>query len=220
MKIVINCLAGQPSFGLQAVAAFSRTYQATGTLTTNPITLKGTSAQFSTVEQDFGPYSTITHQVSTDGVSFNVVSPGTIPTSSPFWYRALLSRSASAFNQQQSPLVPLASTGTSNQPYTLKSQNTVTLSSGIIEQTLVLANITGAVSFQNLPLPGTFRIQVGSTFLTLGQDYTLSGNTLTFSAAQALATITYQTSALGAASFAGLQNYYTPLLYEARFRAV
>jgi hypothetical protein len=53
-----------------------------------------------------------------------------------------------------------------------------------------------------------------------GSDFTLTGATLTFAATQALVTISYQTSALGASALASLQNYYSPLLYEARFQAV
>jgi hypothetical protein len=53
-----------------------------------------------------------------------------------------------------------------------------------------------------------------------GSDFTLTGATLTFAATQALVTISYQTSALGACALASLQNYYSPLLYEARFQAV
>jgi hypothetical protein len=61
---------------------------------------------------------------------------------------------------------------------------------------------------------------VGSLFLKSTTDFTLTGNTLTFTATQALVTISYQTSALGASALTSLQGYYSPLLYEASFQAV
>jgi hypothetical protein len=61
---------------------------------------------------------------------------------------------------------------------------------------------------------------VGSLFLKNTSDFTLTGNTLTFTATQPLVTISYQTSALGASALASLQGYYSPLLYEASFQAV
>jgi hypothetical protein len=90
----------------------------------------------------------------------------------------------------------------------------------MVEQTIVLSNVSGPVVFQDAPLTGSLSVQVGSLFLKNGSDFTLTGNTLTFAAAQALVTISYQTSALGASALASLQNYYSPLLYEARFQAV
>jgi hypothetical protein len=90
----------------------------------------------------------------------------------------------------------------------------------MVEQTIVLSNVSGPVVFQDAPLTGSLSVQVGSLFLKNGSDFTLTGTTLTFAATQALVTISYQTSALGASALASLQNYYSPLLYEARFQAV
>jgi hypothetical protein len=130
----------------------------------------------------------------------------------------MLGRSDSAFNQQSSSLLPLS--GGAGTPYTIVSQTTVALNNGIVEQTIVLSDITGPVVFQDAPLPGSFRVQAGSLFLSRTSDYTLSGTALGFSTPQSLVTITYQTSALGAAALASLKNYYTPLLYEACFQAI
>jgi hypothetical protein len=143
-----------------------------------------------------------------------------VAVSQPFWYRAILNRSDSAFSQQSSPLLPLPSSAAANTPYTINSQTTTTLNNGMVEQTIVLSNVTGPVVFQDAPLTGSLSAQVGSLFLKSTSDFTLTGNTLTFTATQSLVTISYQTSALGASALASLQGYYSPLLYEASFQAV
>jgi hypothetical protein len=220
MQVVIQSRSGQASFGLRSVSAYNRSYQSSGSFTTNPITLSSQNAIFSTIETDFSPYGSIVHQISSDGVNFTPITPGNVSIPSPFWYQALLVRSANAFTQQASPVLPLIQNGTANQPYTIQNQTTNTLSSGMLEQILVLANVTGGVSFQITPLPGSLRCQVGSVFLVNGTDYSLNGNTLNFANAQTLVTVTFQTSALGAAALSALQTYYSPLLYEARFQAI
>jgi len=153
-------------------------------------------------------------------VNFVSITPGVVAVSKPFWYRAILNRSDSAFSQQSSPLLPLPSSAAANTPYTINSQTTTTLNNGMVEQTIVLSNVTGPVVFQDAPLTGSLSAQVGSLFLKSTTDFTLTGNTLTFTATQALVTISYQTSALGASALTSLQGYYSPLLYEASFQAV
>ncbi len=220
MRVVISCLTGQTAFGLRSFAAYNRSYQSSGMVTSQPIYLSGTAATFSTEQVTTSPYTSITHQISTDGVNFVSITPGVVPVSQPFWYRAILNRSDSAFNKQSSPLLPLPSSAAANTPYTINSQTTTTLDNGMVEQTIVLSNVSGPVVFQDAPLTGSLSVQVGSLFLKNGSDFTLTGTTLTFAATQALVTISYQTSALGASALASLQNYYSPLLYEARFQAV
>jgi hypothetical protein len=189
-------------------------------VTSQPIYLSSTSAEFAAEQVTTSPYTSITHQISTDGVNFVSITPGVVAVSQPFWYRAILNRSDSAFSQQSSPLLPLPSSAAANTPYTINSQTTTTLNNGMVEQTIVLSNVTGPVVFQDAPLTGSLSAQVGSLFLKNTSDFTLTGNTLTFTATQPLVTISYQTSALGASALASLQGYYSPLLYEASFQAV
>ena len=220
MKIVIESRAGQAAFGIRSLSLFNRTYQISGTFTTQPITLSTGNALFSIDANTFDPYTSIAHQISTDGVNFNAIEPGQVSISTPFWYKALLTRNEKAFTQQQSALLLQTSNGAVNAFYTVKSQTTNTLNSGLIEQTVTLSGITGPVPFRSTPLPKTFRVQVGSTYLNPGTDYTLANNVLSFAAPQALATITFQTSSLGSAALASMKNYYTPLLYGVRFQAI
>jgi hypothetical protein len=220
MRVVIACRAGQTSFALRSFNAYKRSYQSSGMVTSQPIYLSSTSAEFAAEQVTTSPYTSITHQISTDGVNFVSITPGVVAVSQPFWYRAILNRSDSAFSQQSSPLLPLPSSAAANTPYTINSQTTTTLNNGMVEQTIVLSNVTGPVVFQDAPLTGSLSAQVGSLFLKNTSDFTLAGNTLTFTATQPLVTISYQTSALGASALASLQGYYSPLLYEASFQAV
>jgi hypothetical protein len=219
MRIVISCRSGQPGFGLRSVAAFTRAYQSAATLVTNPIYLGAPQVDFSVSQLVSSPYTSITHQISADGVNFTTVKPGVLSVSSPFWYQVALGRSNSAFNQQGSSLLPILSTAAANNPFTIVSQSTVPLANGMVEQTIVLSSVTGPVVFQDAPLAASLTIQVGSLYMAAA-NYTLAGSTLTFAANQSLVTITYQTSALGAAALASLKSYYSPLLFEARFQAI
>ena len=220
MRIVIACRAGQTSFALRSFNVYNRSYQSSGMVTSQPIYISSTSAEFSTKQVTSSPYTSITHQTSSDGVNFVSIAPGVVTVSRPFWYRAILNRSDSAFSQQSSPLLPLSSSAAANTPYTINSQTTKTLDNGMVEQTIVLSKVTGPVVFQDAPLAGSFSAQVGSLFLKETSDFTLSGTTLNFTATQSLVTISYQTSALGASSLTSLKSYYSPLLYEASFQAV
>lgn len=222
VRLVIEDRVDVARIALRALTVSRRQYQDTGTLVTNPIYLAPSAAyRFSTTELDFDPFATIIHQISTDGVHFRSVAPGDVVVASPFWYKALLQRNPQAFDSES---VALAGTGDLRQTehYSLRRSSTVPMGAGIMERTLVLENITGPVQLRDVPLPTTFRVQVGSTYLDPDQ-YTFSGGILSFPPPAApatsipLVTVTYQTSALGAAAVAARQAFYTPLLSDVRF---
>jgi hypothetical protein len=148
-------------------------------------------------------------------VHFSNVSPGDVVVTAPFWYKASLQRGSNAFNEESSAV---AGTGDLKQSpyYNLRRVSTVPLGAGAIERTLVLEDLTGPVQLRDVPLPNTFQVQEGSVFLATN-EYAFSGGVLSFPTPKSLVTVTYQTSALGAAALTARKDYYTPLLYEVRF---
>jgi hypothetical protein len=221
MRIIIEDRVDVARIALRSLTVLRRRYQALGTAVTQPISLAASPAYaFSTDERVFDPFTSITHQISTDGVHFTNIVPGDVVVTAPFWYKVLLQRNANAFDEQSSALInagDLRQTDT----YTLKRLSTVPVGAGIMERTIVLENITGPVRLRDVPLPATFRVLEGSLTLT-SADYTFNGGVLSFPAPKTRTpvTVTYQTSALGAAALAARKEFYSPLLYEVRFEAL
>ena len=220
MRVVISCLTGQTAFGLRSFAAYNRSYQSSGMVTSQPIYLSGTAATFFTEQVTTSPCTSITHQISTDGVNFVSITPGVVPVSQPFWYRAILNRSDSAFNQQSSPLLPLPSSAAANTPYTINSQTTTTLDNRMVEQTIVLSNVSGPVVFQDAPLTGSLSSQVGSAVLEVSLGLHADWHHLDLCGYSSTGDDFMQDVNSGICPSPSLQNYYSPLLYEARFQAV
>ena len=216
VRLVIEDRVDVARIALRAFTVSRRRYQDLGVLVTCPIYLAASASYvFSTIEQVFDPFATITHQISTDGVHFRNIAPGDLTITAPFWYKALLQRSTGAFDSESAALV---GTGDLKQTdyYNLRRSSTVPLGAGVMERTIVLENITGPIQLRDMPLPVTFRVQEGSLLLT-ADEYAFAGGVLSFPAAKSLVTVTYQTSALGAAALAARKEFYTPLLCEVRF---
>lgn len=219
-RIILKDRTGRNVIALREFVTLSRTYSSTGQLTSSPITAPTGSVLFSTIQNVFTPYTSITHQISFNGTQFVAIAPGTVIAlaSSPFYYRAILERSTSMFDTVQGPLVqsPLDPIGAVN--YTLTSTVTSPLGNGIIERTLTLNDVTGSVVLRESPLPGTLQIQEGSVILSLvAGDYSFANNTITFPSGVTGIVISYQTTSLGPAAVKDREQYYTPLLYEVRF---
>lgn len=210
--------AGTAQIALRSLSFSSRQYSPTGTLTTLPIELARADATFLAEQSVTAPYTTITHQLSPDGVNFQNIDPGPVSLPRPCWYRALLQRSDAAFQNSQSALAASGASTAPNDSYTLESQSSVPLGNGVLERKIVLSNVSGGLILNDTPMPNTLRVQGASVFLGSG-DYTLKGKQITFTGPQGLVTLTYQTSALGSAALAALKNYFTPLLSQVEFQA-
>lgn len=218
-RLIILDRTGTGSIALRNLTCEQITYSPTGQLTTIPITAPVGTVVFSTIQNVFAPYVSITHQLSYNGTQFISINPGsTIElTSTPFFYRAVLERSASAFSAQsplnQSPLDPVGSPY-----YSLSTSTTTPLGNGLIERALQINNITGPVVLRETPLPNSIVVQEGSVILSLSNaDYTFTNDTIAFPETVTGVNITYQTSSLGSAAVSDLETYYTPLLYEFKF---
>jgi len=221
-RIVINDRVGDEVVALRALSVSQRNYSSSGILQAGPISAPTGSVLFTTLQDVFSPYVSIVHQISYDGANFTSITPSSTINlaASPFWYRATLLRNKAAFHPQQGPLNQSPLDPVQSAYYTVQSTMTTPIGNGSIQRSLQLSNITGAIVFRETPTPGTLTIQAGSVILNQADgDYAFTNNTLSFPTSQSAITISYQTTALGAAAVADREDYYTPLLYSFRFEA-
>lgn len=219
LKIVINDLIGQGFIALRGIETHQRVYAASGQFTSNPINTPTGSVTFASKQRIFNQLTLITHQLSYDGVHFQVIQPGQeiALTSSPFWYRAQLDRIADAFSSAASPIAENNNGPDTSPNYVLGTITTTNLNTGVLQRNIVFTTVTGSIAFNEVPVPGTLAVYFGST-LQAPSAYTFINNVLTLnSLPQSNVTVRYQTSTFGTAGLATLQNYFTPYLFEATF---
>lgn len=222
LRIILFDRVGQGTIVLRSLSISQRRYQATGQLTSIPITKPTGVVSLSATALMFSPYTSVTHQISYDGVSFSAISPGSKITllTSPFYHRVLLSTNTSVFSNPQGPLnqSPLDPVSSSN--YSLSTVTTIPLGNGIVERTLQINSVTGPIVLRDVANPNSIIVQEGSVILSAANgDYSYASGTFTFPEEVTGITISYQTSALGPVANTDLLSYYTPLLYEYKFEA-
>lgn len=221
-RIIINDRTGNGLIAFRQLSCYQISYSPTGQLTSIAITAPTGTVLFTTDQEAFYPYTSITHQISYNGSQFSAINPGDIIelVSSPFFYRATLSTNSSQFSNPQgaliqSPLDPIASPY-----YTLSTSSITPLGSGLIERTLQFSSVNGPVVLRDTPLANTLIVQEGSVILSQANgDYAFdtASNTIVFPESVSGVIISYQTSSLGSSAIADLESYYTPLLYEYKF---
>jgi hypothetical protein len=221
IRLVIEDRVDIARIALRSLTFFTRRYSASAILATNPISNPNGTVKFTSVEKTNAPLTSITHQISYNGVHYTAITPGDVIslTSTPFWYKAVLERSSSQFDEEQNPLIEDGMDPSASPNYTLRNTETIPLGNGILERTLIIDNITGPVKFRETPLPGTFQIQEGAVILD-PEDYAFVNHTLSFSDDKTAVSVSYQTTAFGSAALADREEFYTPLLYEVRFERV
>jgi hypothetical protein len=220
MRLVISDLVGKAVIALRSLAISQCQYGSSGLLQSNPIAAPLGLVQFQATQRVNPPFTSITHQLSYDGVAFVAITPGMELqlASSPFWYRAVLERSSAAFDQN-SPLTNVGYDPAQSSNYSIRRVTTLPLGNGIIERSLTLDNVTGPITLADTPLPGSLQVQEGSVILPAG-SYAFNNGIVSFPSDVTAIVITYQTSALGLAALKSLENYYTPVLEEFRFDKV
>lgn len=219
-RLIINDRVGNGLIALRELACTLRRYSTTGLLTSNAINAPTGNVLFTTQENTFSPFVSITHQISYDGTQFIAITPNTVIAlqSNPFFYRAVLERNTSAFETTSGPLIqsPLDPIASSN--YTLVSTTTTPSGNGISQRTLLINNVTGPIILRDNPMPNTLIVQEGSVILSIEDgDYTFNDNTVSFPSGVTGLTISYQTTSLGATAVKDREEYYTSLLYEFKF---
>src|SRR5665213_895156 len=219
LKIVISDLIGQGFIALRSIETHQLLYAAAGQFTTNPISTPTGNVTFSTSQRIYNQLTSILHQLSYDGVNFQVIQPGQVITltSSPFWYRAQFSRIAAGFSGLASPLYT-GNNGINTSPnYVLGNITSNNLSGGILQRNIIFTTVTGEIVLNETPIPGTLSVYYGA-ILQASSAYVFTNNTLTLTTLpQSNVTLRYQTSTLGTAGLISLQNYFAPYLFQSTF---
>src|ERR1017187_7678765 len=215
MRIVFDDRVGTSSIALNSISFWARQFASTSTLTSNLISAPLGNLAFSTDEDDWGAFTTILHQISTDGVNFTAISTGSvISQTTPFYYKASFQVVPSAFSASSTSISqdPAASS-----VYSLTSTTTVNIGSNILQRTLGFGSIDGPVTLQEVPLPGTFQVSQGAATLN-SSTYSFTDGVLSFPAEIFNITVSYQISNVGATAVSDLQPYYTPVLRKVLFQ--
>jgi hypothetical protein len=120
--------------------------------------------------------TSITHQVSTDNIHYQSVAPGQVLVlDAPYWYRGILTRLDSNFDQAAAPVDMQGTDPTLNPNFTLQSTATTDLGGGIIERTLNFSAVSGPVQLEETPLDGTLvvfdgTVPVSAALYSVGQQ--------------------------------------------------
>lgn len=219
MRILIADRVGQSRIAFREIDFLSRKFASSGSIATNPILYPSGNVQFTTVQTAPTPYTSITHQISYNGVTYVSINPKDLITLNqvPFWYRAVLERSVGAFSDPASPVASISSDPLQNAAYALGTSQSTPLGANLIERQLLFTSVNGPVPLREVPLTGTLQVQSGSILLTPA-DYSFADGILSFVIPWTNLTVTYQTSALASAALSTLVDYYTPLLYQVQFQ--
>jgi len=159
----------------------------------------------------------ITYQISADSVNYTTIQPGVVTLPAQWWYRALLSRSSEAFQDNSNGVAATTADPAYATGFTLVTSTSIPLSATTIERRLVFSGITTAIPLAETPLPGTLQLSEGTLYLPSSQFSLDAENNLTITSPTGNVTVTYQTSAQGLAGQSALENYYTPLLSSVQF---
>jgi hypothetical protein len=219
MRLVIQNRTSGSTLGIRALSFTQRSYQATGAIVSTPQTLPTGAVMFSTDELVFPPYVSITHQISSDSVNYTNVLPGPVTLGPQWWYRALLSRASTPFAETVTGVAATTADPAFSTGFTLVTSTSIPLNATTIERTLVFSGITAPIPLAETPLPNTLQLSQGNVYLPSSRFSLDDNNVLTIVSPAGNTTVTYQASAQGAAGISALEDYYTPLLSSAQFKA-
>lgn len=219
MKIVFTDLIGLGVINLRGISTHQRTYTTSGSLQTNAISTPSGVVKFTTNQLIYPQLTTIVHQLSYDGVHYQIIQPGDLISlsSSPFWYKADLSTLTANFTGRSSPLSLSNGDPRLSGNYIISNITTTSISTSTLQRTLSFSNVSGPIVLNETPTPGTLAIYYGSVLQSISV-YTFSNNTIVLGTVpQSNVTLSYQTSSLGISGLANLKNYFSPFLYSVSF---
>jgi hypothetical protein len=216
VQLIITDRVGA-SIALRNIQFSQRKVSASGQVQSQQITQPLGNVVFRAAQHTADKLTAITHQVSTDNIHYQSVAPDQALTLAvPYWYRGILTRLDSNFDQAAAPVDMPGTDPALNPDYTLQSTATTDLGGGIIERTLNFSAIAGPVQLEETPLDGTLVVFNGTVPVSASL-YSIVSNLITFTGAQTGIMIRYQTSAFARAGLPARKNFYSPLLFEVRF---
>jgi hypothetical protein len=216
VQLIISDRVGA-SIALRNIQFSSRKVSPSGQVQSQQISRPLGNIVFRAAQHTADKLTSITHQVSTDNIHYQSVAPGQVlALDAPYWYRGILTRLDSNFDQAAAPVDMPGTDPSLNPDYTLQSTATTDLGGGIIERTLNFSVITGPVQLEETPLDGTLVVFNGTVPVSAAL-YSVVSNLVTFTDPQTGIMVRYQTSAFARAGLPARKNFYSPLLFEVRF---
>jgi hypothetical protein len=183
------------SIALRNIQFSQRKVTSSGQVQSNQITQPLGNVVFRAAQHTADQLTSITHQVSTDNVHYSSVAPDqTLALAVPYWYRGILTRLDSNFDQAAAPVDMPGDDPGLNPNFTLSNTATTDLGGGIIERTLNFDSITGPVQLEETPLDGTLVVFDGT--VPMAQSlYSVVSNLISFAGPVTGIMIRYQTLA-------------------------
>jgi hypothetical protein len=219
LTMTIKDQTGLGVINLDWVQLIQRKFNSSAVLNSTQIMAPLGAVLFSAESIIEAPYTTISHQVSFDGTSYQGLTPGdsiVIPGSS-YWYRGILTTNTSLISSSGASLTSISSISPSTN-YSLSSMNSTALGNNLVEKTLVFNNINGPILILDPIILDTLYVQQGASILS-SSHYTLSSGTLTLDSTYSNVTIAYQTNA-SSNSITSLLNYFSPILVSYLFEEI
>jgi len=138
LRIVLADFVGNPSITIRDVSFFQRSFSNSGMAQSLEITAPAGTVLF-TADQDYAENLTsISHQMSTDGVHYTGIVPGQQIDvgSGGFWYRAAMQRLDGNFGQAASPLTMPGQDPSINSGTTIANITTVDMGNGVLQRSI------------------------------------------------------------------------------------
>jgi hypothetical protein len=162
VRLIISDRVGR-SIALRNIQFSQRKVGASGQVQSQQITQPLGNVVFRAAQHTADQLTSITHQVSTDNIHYSSVAPDqTLTLAVPYWYRGILTRLDSNFDQAAAPVDMPGTDPNLNPDYSLQSTATTDLGGGIIERTLNFSAISGPVQLEETPLDGTLVVFDGT----------------------------------------------------------
>ncbi len=229
LRAVFDAVTGNAVLAIRKLLFSQRGYAPTAVIQSNPISSPASGTmQFLTTEETTPGLTSMTHQISWDGVQYSAIQPGNdiAVVSSPFWYRGTLERLDANFTARSAPIAVPGTDPALTDYYILQSVTTIALGNNIIQRTIVInlnpaSGGTRPLLIRETPLPGTLVLRWGSGLLDTSK-YNVSGTTINFPTNEVMTgvSISYQTSALANSGLANRKQNFSPRLHQFSFQKV
>lgn len=141
MRLVIADRVGDARISLRSLSFYARQYATVGLLTSKRIdSLDLGFVNFNTVQRVAEELTSLTHQISYDGVHYTSVTPGTQFDlgGKPFWYRSYLERLDSNFDLKAAPVAVPGQDPDAATYYKVKNVLAVDVGNNILERSISL----------------------------------------------------------------------------------
>jgi hypothetical protein len=156
LRIVLADFVGNPTMTIRDVSFFQRTFSNSGMAQSLEINAPAGTVLFTADQHYAANLTSISHQMSTDGVHYTGIVPGQQIDvgSGGFWYRAAMQRLDGNFGQAAGPLTMPGQDPNINSGTMIANITTVDMGNGVLQRSINLATASGTITLKDVPLTG------------------------------------------------------------------